>query len=484
MKILVGITVILCLMFTARAAGGELNKNGLKKQSDDDIRAVFLSTIPDYPGNVILFRPTNHSITASIMLNLAARARIIYGADGKPEQQTEIFALKPGEPREVVLDNLPADAACSYRLVDAASNSVIQTDYCSGSFHTSRLPESSFTFTIQADSHLDGYCLPELYKLTLSNAAACKPDFHIDLGDTFMTGKIPKSDDALKQYLAQRYFLGLIGRNSPVFLVSGNHDGEEASKTRACEKDGLAVWACETRKKYFPNPVPDSFYSGNNEKQPYAGDLQDYYSWTWGNTLFVVLSPYWYSRYTRGGKSPWNLTIGKRQYEWLAGTLRNSQAKFKFVFIHQLTGGLDESGRGGIEAVPFYEWGGHEKDGRNTFAFNRPGWEKPIHDLLAETGVNAVFHGHDHFFAYQKKDGIIYQLVPQPAHRNFKKHQAEEYGYLKGILLPNSGFVRVTVTTDTAYVAYIRSALPAMASRGISNGQEACSYSFSSRTTK
>jgi hypothetical protein len=62
-----------------------------------------------------------------------------------------------------------------------------------------------------------------------------------------------------------------------------------------------------------------------------------------------------------------------------------------------------------------------------------------IHAMLVETGFNIVFHGHDHSFAYQKLDGIVYQLVPKPAHRNRSRHSAEEYNYKEGAFLPNSG---------------------------------------------
>jgi len=103
---------VLCLTFAVHATDGE-RQGGEKKANgnENDIRNVFLSDIPDYSGNVILARPTGHSITANIMLNKTAKTRIIYGADGKSEQQTDVFELKPGEAREIVLDNLPADAA-------------------------------------------------------------------------------------------------------------------------------------------------------------------------------------------------------------------------------------------------------------------------------------------------------------------------------------------------------------------------------------
>ncbi|MEI6972904.1 MAG: metallophosphoesterase, partial [bacterium] len=251
--------------------------------------------------------------------------------------------------------------------------------------------------------------------------------------------------------------LGLIGHSVPLFLAIGNHDGEETFKGGSADAGGLAVWACKQRKLYFSNPEPGDFYGGNAIPDPNAGLRQDYYSWEWGDALLVVLEPYWYSRGTKGGSEPWNMTLGKAQYDWLASTLRASKAKYKFIFIHQLVGGLDKGGRGGSEAAPLFEWGGHEKDGKDTFAVNRPGWGKPIHDILVETGVSAVFHGHDHFFAHQVLDGIVYQLVPQPGHPGDGSiRDARNYGYVSGDTRPGSGHVRVTVSRDRSTVEYVR----------------------------
>ena len=172
------------------------------------------------------------------------------------------------------------------------------------------------------------------------------------------------------------------------------------------------------------------------------------------------------------------MTLGKAQYDWLAKTLKTSKSKFKFVFIHQLTGGLGSGGRGGLEAVPLYEWGGHEPDGSYTFDENRPGWGKPIHKILVESGVNIVFHGHDHFFARQELDGVVYQLVPQPAERNPRGDHAEEYGYEKGVFLSNSGHLRVRVSTTEVVVDYIRAAGQNIDGKEILNGQSAYSYNI------
>ena len=72
-------------------------------------------------------------------------------------------------------------------------------------FHTARPAGSPFIFTLTADSHLDEHTSPEVYLRTLANIRADKPDFHIDLGNLFMTDKHASRDEAARQYLAQRY---------------------------------------------------------------------------------------------------------------------------------------------------------------------------------------------------------------------------------------------------------------------------------------
>ena len=420
-------------------------------------RGIFRTDIPAYPGNVILGRPTDRSITLSVMMSNATGIVIMYGVAGGPlDHKTSPIDLKAGEPREIQLNELEANMSYDYRLLEAATGKPLLQGGGNGTFQTSRMPGSSFSFTVSADSHLDENSDPSIYITTLRDMLAERPDFHIDLGDTFMTGKHKNRESAAKQYAAQRYYLGLIGASAPLFLVIGNHDGEETFRPESTGADGLATWSCTQRKRYFPNPVPGTYYSGNSAEDPAAGLLQDYYAWTWGDALFIVLDPYRTSGGTRGGKDPWGMTLGTAQYNWLAATLRSSKAKYKFVFIHQLVGGLDRAGRGGVEAAPLYEWGGHEADGRDTFASHRPGWGQPIHKLLVETGVTAVFHGHDHFFARQELDGIVYQLVPQPGFRGDDRiRDVDNYGYKHGSFIGNPGYLRVRVSPGNLVIEYI-----------------------------
>ena len=81
----------------------------------------------------------------------------------------------------------------------------------------------------------------------------------------------------------------------------------------------------------------------------------------------------------------------------------------------------------------------------------------PIHDLFVKHQVSVVFHGHDHFFAKQDLDGIVYQLVPQPGHKGDRfPRQAEEYGYHQGEIMGGSGYMLVNVTDDEATISFIK----------------------------
>ena len=82
--------------------------------------------------------------------------------------------------------------------------------------------------------------------------------------------------------------------------------------------------------------------------------------------------------------------------------------------------------------------------------------------LLLANKVNIVFHGHDHLYAYQLLDGIVYQLVPQPSANNNSSGSslASAYHYASGTILSSSGHLRVTVSPTSVTAEYVRSWLP------------------------
>ncbi len=436
--------------------------------------AAAATSMPALSTTVILGRPTGTSIVLSVLRDSDGETVIVYGPHAAEHSlRTQVRSLGPGQPQEILLDKLKPDTRYSYQLRDVTSDKLL----VEGSFHTQRAPGSPLTFTVTADSHLDQNSDLALYQRTLANALADAPDFHVDLGDTFMTGKHESREDAARQYLAQREYFGQLCRSTPLFLVLGNHDGEESRLLRG-GADSLAVWANMMRKRYFPNPIPNAFYGGDGTKDPSAGLLQDYYSWQWGDALFVVLDPYWHSP-VRHADDCWGLSLGATQYNWLRNTLASSKAKFKFVFIHQLTGGIDKQGRGGAEAAGFGEWGGKNADGTDGFKDHRPGWETPIHQLLVRNHVAIVFHGHDHLFAKQDLDGIVYQEVPQPGFPGIGgPRSAGEYGYRDGVILGSSGHLRVMVLGNKVTVDYVRAYAPKDENASRRNRQVAYTYTF------
>ena len=225
---------------------------------------------------------------------------------------------------------------------------------------------------------------------------------------------------------------------------------------------------------------------------PGIGALRDYCAWTWGDALFVILDNYWHSpalvdtalherddgnNSGRKNRDWWGLTLGDTQYQWFRRTLEQSKARYKFVFAHHVLG----SGRGGIDEAHLYEWGGQNQRGMSEFKQRRPGWELPIHALMVKHGVTAFFQGHDHLYAKQTLDGIIYQEVPQPSavNSNSGPSLATSYHYSSGKILSSSGHMRVTVTPTQVIAAYVRSWQPSAETNTRKNGQVDDSWSVS-----
>jgi hypothetical protein len=94
--------------------------------------------------------------------------------------------------------------------------------------------------------------------------------------------------------------------------------------------------------------------------------------------------------------------------------------------------------------------------------------------------VSAFFQGHDHIFVTQSRDGIIYQSMPNPADDTFSMFNSD--AYKTGTKAPNSGHVRVSVSTSAAKVEYFLAARAADKAR--KNLSIAHSYSIKPRTIK
>ena len=103
----------------------------------------------------------------------------------------------------------------------------------------------------------------------------------------------------------------------------------------------------------------------------------------------------------------------------------------------------------------------------------RPNWEKPIHELMGDSGVTMFSKSHDHIFCRQELDGVIYQSVPNPADDTYQAFNRDAYH--SGDILPNSGHLLVTVSPGNVRLDYIRSFLPEDKAEG-ENGTKAFSF--------
>jgi len=445
-------------------------------------------------GTVILGSPTSESITFSLMNSVITDAYIEYGkSQGNYTLHTGVNTLQKDLPLEIKIANLEKDTQYYYRVCHQVSGSPDFSAGTDSTFHTQRAVGSTFSFGVQGDSHPERdkqMFNADLYRLNISNVKANDPDFYFTLGDDFMIdnliGAKTLSDQTVgKVYSRQRDYLGVGG--SPLFLVNGNWERGEKYMLDGTANNP-AVFAGKARTEYFPLPDPGGFYSGDTETVPFVGLPKDYYAWTWGDALFVVIDFYWHSPTPvdntpnvgppPSGTTPtqrknmWDITLGDAQYKWFEQTLASSTAKHKFIFSHHVLG----TGRGGIENASLYEWGGKNSSGVWEFDKMRPGWDLPIQQLMAKYDVTIFFQGHDHLFARQELDGVTYQEVPNPADYSYTAFNRD--AYKSGDILPNSGFLNVTVSTDQVKVDYIGAYLPKDETASRKNGQVTYSYTI------
>jgi hypothetical protein len=435
--------------------------------------------------NELLGRPTDFSVTISLMSDKNVEVYWEYGVENNAYlEKTTTFSVEKDIPLETDFTGLLPDTRYYYRTRYrlTGSTSAFQTGE-GRSFHTQRSSGSTFSFTIESDEHLyDKKGIRSLYKVCLENQANDQPDFMFSLGDIFGDDHQPTtitSADMDALHKDYRQYLGSICHSVPLFICLGNHEGEKDYFLSQTPPENIAVYATLWRKFYYPNPFPNDFYSGNTDTEPYGiGNPENYYAWTWGDALFVVLDAYRDQCDSSAKPKNWEWSLGLPQYTWLKNTLESSTQKYKFVFAHHTRG----EGRGGINTAKYFEWGGYEADGVTWgFANKRPGWDKPIHQLMVENGVNIFFQGHDHLFAREVLDGLIYQEVPMPSDSTYELGMLANGDAYVSDKYDGAGHLRVTVSPDCVKVDFVRAYLPADTISGLhQNAEVAFSYSLGS----
>ena len=381
------------------------------------------------PIRIALSKKSANSFIFSVTSTSSGKFYLEYGpAKDKLNSKSAITKIISSKSVNFELANLEPNTLIFYRVryLLGKSRSYLATNILSARTNQQL---SSNVFAIQADPHMDQNSSADVYINTLKQVVAAAPAFLMDLGDIFMVDKLQDKSEAnirARFELMKGYYENL--GNVPLRITLGNHDGEL----------GYSKFNTKSyRREYFPEQT---------------GELA-YYAFEGPNQLHVVLDPFTYT-VENPRDDGWQWTLGKNQYEWLKKTLQESSAQHKFIYIHHLLVGNAQS-RGGVEIAHLNEWGGKSVDGTYGFDQFRPGWGKPVHQILLENNVGFVFKGHDHIYVKQELDGIIYQTLPQPSHPG-DKLDVKQYGYLSGKGVGGSGFLKIRTESDTAFVDFIK----------------------------
>ncbi len=229
--------------------------------------------------------------------------------------------------------------------------------------------EDKFSFVVFGDNRSN----TAVYKKLVIMAMALQPDFIVNTGDLLET---PGDQKQWRSFWSVSKLI-----NVPYFLTVGNHD---------------------------ISPFVPSSGSTYREQVELPGN-ELYYSFTAGNSLFVVLDSYLDGQEKK---------ITGKQLAWLEGVLAKSDKKHIFVFLHHPLYTEFRKGR---------HWG----DCLDKYPEDRD----RLQALFVKAGVDVVFAGHEHFYQRKTVGGIEHVITGGAGAPLYAKD--EEGGF--------NHFVRVTV---------------------------------------
>lgn len=341
------------------------------------------------------------------------------------------------------------------------------------------------------------------------------PDFTILGGDGVFLSSSDSTDTDRTRWIKYMNMLNPIFTSGGAYFMLGNHEREigflqdaSSATTTGNQRDCTVL-----RKKFFINPTNTTYSEGGENDTNYldnagsdwvpaldgtfdatyrtnqigdgtdgnAPPLENYYAFTWGDCLWIVLDPF---RYTKPGGSNTitdeaHWILGETQWAWLEGVLAASTARHKVICIHQQLGGVRQSlgpagwyGRGSgaqisnsrLSSVAFTS---HEV-ATGTGA-GSPGIidELRLHSLCRQYSVNAVVKGHDHQFIHVRKNTVNYVSAPALSITKFSSTDAQkeifgspdiEYAdrAADGVLFGHagSGYMRLSVSASSLNLTY------------------------------
>ena len=390
-----------------------------------------------------LVRPTVNTITINVVadkkpIDCYIRYRKEKEKTDRDWRQTEPASVGANTPANIPLKGLISDTVYHYQVHARLRGTERYVTVADNTFTTQRTKRGSFSFAMMSDAHITPN-QPDRSKILSAVSAsilARRPDFFLMLGDNIHTisshgGPMTNPETGPMLYTLLREALDGLTASIPVFNVVGNWEGENGWHT-----EQERAWARGARMEWIPSPLPDTYPQGGS-------DRGDYYGFTWGDTLNLVLTVTGHTTVDHvymkaiGKGDDW--TLGDKQKQWLYDQLSNSKAKWKFIYMHHTVGG-----KAGTDVDTRYGRGGGQAA--------HVGEQSLVHEWMQKFGVNALFYGHDHVFTDIPVDGIHYVCMGSAgAPWKFPKTST---GYEP--FWPDSGYTWVTVTENGLSVSFIK----------------------------
>jgi 3',5'-cyclic AMP phosphodiesterase CpdA len=398
-----------------------------------------------------LFAPTAKGFSVSVILTagdpatLFARVRLL-GTEAWSELTAPIRS--EADRAEWDIEGLEPGSRYEYLIVETDTEEELTLGV--GIATTARQPGSSFSFAMVSDTHIgaDLAFSNQGDEVTLSGIsreiATASPDLVVNLGDILdfhEYGFVEPPPDASITRNAYRNYRATFGSTlsyAAHYGVLGGWDSENG-----CDTPEEIDRSRQERLRYMPGPKPETYLEGGSP-------FEDYYAFTWGDALFVMLNVFTYtpgchqlSTYP-GLRDDW--TLGDAQLAWLRSTLEGATAKWKFLMIHHPVGG--DAGNPELDPVNAEV---NSAYGRGGGRAARVGEQEIVHELMREFGVQAFFYGHDHVFTDMTVDDIHYSL-PGSAGAIWFFTEAET-GYSE--FWSTSGWAKVDVTPNNVHVQFL-----------------------------
>jgi hypothetical protein len=454
------------------------------------------STLLEVPEGV--FRPTAGGATVHWVPNGAIESRLWAGPS--KDALKVIGTVRSSDPVEMEIGGFEGADQVFWRCEHRSTKNDDWSRSPTRAVRTTRKRGDQFKMALYADSH---YFRASQSPKRLENIRRCmqavvkdEPDFCVFIGDevgiafdylTTRPGDVRDESIAFTHWQKWRRFMEPLLASIPSYFVLGNHEAEAGYYQDFNLEGSVFVqrWSTIARKRYYLNPLPTTYPEGGEndgwtdsgvaakagaEKAGAERDgaeresrspLQNYFAWSWGDALFVVLDVH---RYTNIGKNtparPEDWTLGREQSHWLEQVLSKSSARWKFVLSHHLVGGShwDSSGR---DRQPDYAYG------RGGARYARIGEQSKITDLMKKHGAQFFVYGHDHIFAHQQAEGVHFVCCGRPTMVPMTWVTApgfiEAYGDYKDrephAFIMDVGFTRLTVSPKEVVFEYVKTGM-------------------------